>query len=165
MGTNQVAAAVNSQQASPSSALMHAAMDDTAEYSATSPKTQWRAAGIQQVQKAAERDDVYFALRRLFLRAMEFANAPSTPKVPTTFCVNVANEGERDRFEFRIRMEPVTIVAHTMLETKGGADDHLHLLIASQQHVAAQRDAQLQALANEYAQAEAEPLIAAGWAA
>jgi hypothetical protein len=113
---------------------------------------------------AGKLEDMRQTLRRLFLRGMEFGKATSTPKVPTTYRLNVAAESEStDRFETRVRMEPVTAVAYEMLETKGGADDHLHLLLASPNDIEAMRKVQLQGLATEYADAEAAALVDAGW--
>jgi hypothetical protein len=108
-------------------------------------------------------DDMHHLLRRMFLRAIEHAHAASTPKVPRAIRYNAAKVDEsRDRWAFVVRMEPVTIVAHDLLEADG-PDNHLHLLLASDTELAAMRAAQLQALATDYAEAHAEGLIDAGW--
>lgn len=152
-------------QAIASVALQYACMDDMAEYADLSRSDRmdedWRR--YEAAQSKIELDDARSRLRSLFLRSMKSACAASTPKIPTTFSVNVAEEGESDRFERRVRMLPVTLVAYEMIETKGSADDYLHLLIASMDQLLIQRELQLQALATEYAESEAEALIEVGY--
>lgn len=116
--------------------------------------------------RAEQLVDMQHALRRLFVFSMEHANAPSTPKVPTTVRYNAAGEFEMiDRWAYRIRQMPVTVVASEMLDTRGGTDDHLRLMIAPVGDLVAMRSAQLAALASEYADAYSASLLDAGWLA
>ncbi|QOR55252.1 MAG: hypothetical protein SHS37scaffold220_21 [Phage 67_12] len=152
-------------------ALMHAAMDETIDHSMTcAARDRLTDDQIEQLTDEADAaarkvalDDMHHVLRRMFLRAIEHAHAASTPKLPRAVRYNAATESDpRDRWDYRVFNVPVTVVAHDLLEADG-PDNHLHLLIASDADLAAMRAAQLQALAADYAESEAEALVAAEW--
>ena len=108
--------------------------------------------------------DMRDTLRRLFVCGMESAaTARSTARLPITVRYNAADDGEPDRFVHVVRHMPVTVIASEMLETKGAGDNHLHLLIAEPAKLDEMRAAQVRALADEYADAEAEGLVDARW--
>ena len=103
-------------------------------------------------------------LALLFVSGMRLAPvAASTPRLPVTIRYNVSDDGEGDSWRCVVRLEPVTVIANGLLEVRGGADDHLHLLLAGPAQLVAMRDAQLCALAAQYAEAEAANLVDAGW--
>lgn len=112
----------------------------------------WHAIGVLKAVRDARIADAKDALARLFVRAMEDASAPSTPKVPTV-------SGKR------IVMEPVTMLAHEFVSCNGSTDPVLRILCASKEEVVAERARYFGEMAKEYADAYAEELLAQGWVA
>lgn len=149
----------------------HDAMDETSDHAMTlAARDRLTDDQIEQLTDEADAaarkkalDDMHHTLRRMFLRAIGHAHAASTPKLPRAARYNAATAGDtRERWAYRVFSVPCTIVAHDLLEADG-PDNHLHLLIAPEADLATMRAAQLQALATNYAEAEAEALVAAEW--
>jgi hypothetical protein len=149
----------------------HDAMDETSDHAMTlAARDRLTDDQIEQLTDEADATarkvavaDMHHTLRRMFLCAIEHTHAASTPKLPTTVRYNAATDRDsRDRWAYRVFSVPVTVVAHDLLEADG-PDNHLHLLIAPDADLVAMRAAQLQALATDYAESQAEALVAAEW--
>lgn len=104
-----------------------------------------------------KREDTRHALRRVFLNALRHSDARSTPKVPTFHWLNVAAEGQPDKFELRLMHVAITQLIGDM------QDSHwfVEALCTSlrQIEIGTVRDA----MVAEYVDCNLDQMIALGW--
>lgn len=132
--------------------LSFAELVDAIDEAADETNVDWHALDELKAERDGRICDATFELQRRFVHAMEHASTPSTPKLPIV-------TGKR------IVQEPVTILAHEFVSCSGSIDPVLRILAASPENVVAERARYFSEMAAEYAKANAEELLHAGWAA
>lgn len=137
-------------------------------HAATGPHEYAAADGVRTFQRNCRVIAMHSTLRMLFLQALQHSDAASTPLVPTTFLVNEADEGEQNRFEPRLRMQPVTAVAASLSDRQVFFERVLAVMRAGFANATdAQRSQAIHEmndeLAEAYADAYADDLVSIGW--
>lgn len=105
------------------------------------------------------------ALRRLYLDALARSAACPTPRVPATFSLNVASDGQPDHFESRLIHQPITLLVGMQLESLWVVGATMPLLRVAPADLLAARDKFVGELATEYVDAHVDGLVDAGWRA